>query len=386
MTTLISFLGKGRDNTQTGYRTATYRFDANFVYTVPFFGIALTKYIKPDRLILIGTAASMWDVFFEHQAGVNDQLLALTDAVASNKVSEDMLKDFATGVSRQLGVDVQCVLIPFARNDHEQIGILQRLAGCVHRNEKVAIDITHGFRHQPMLALVAARYLARIANVTVEEIFYGALEMSMNGEAPVLKLSGMLQMLDWVDALATYDKDGDYGAFASLLIHDGMDKSRADLLGRAAFFERTNNPVKAREALSSVAPDIDAHPGAYAALFKDELQRRIGWAKKGMRHDWELALGSNYLDRHDYLRAAVFMQEAFVTRTIYLDRGDPNDFGVRKDTVDACRDKNKDFKALVYLRNALAHGVKPQNEAIAKLLQDEISLRDEILRLRKTLF
>ncbi len=102
MTTLISFLGKGRDNAQTGYRRATYRFAADFVRTVPFFGMALREYLKPDRLILMGTAASMWDVFFEHHAGVDDQLFALTDAVAGSRVSEDMLEDFSTRVSGTL--------------------------------------------------------------------------------------------------------------------------------------------------------------------------------------------------------------------------------------------------------------------------------------------
>jgi len=356
------------------------------VRTVPFFGMALREYLKPDRLILMGTAASMWDVFFEHQTGVNDQLLALTDAVAGGRVSEDMLEEFSSSVSLRLGIAVQCVLIPYARNTQEQIEILQRLAAHVRQSEHIVLDITHGFRHLPMLALVAARYLARVASVTVDEIFYGALEMSVDEETPVLKLSGMLQMLDWVDSLATYDKDGDYDAFASLLVQDGMDESRADLLRRAAFFERTSNPVKARETLNSVAPDINAHPGDYAALFKDELQRRIGWAKKGARHDWEQALGIAYLDRRDYLRAAVFLQEAFVTRAIYDDRRDPNDFDVRKDTVDTCRSKNNDFKTLVYLRNALAHGVKPQNDAIARSLHDEVSLRKAMLRLRKSLF
>ncbi|HRD94530.1 MAG TPA: TIGR02221 family CRISPR-associated protein, partial [Accumulibacter sp.] len=69
MNTLISFLGKGQPDQQTGYRTTNYRFDAGFSRAVPFFGLALTEYLKPDRLVLVGTAGSMWDVFF-HREGV----------------------------------------------------------------------------------------------------------------------------------------------------------------------------------------------------------------------------------------------------------------------------------------------------------------------------
>ena len=50
MNTLISFLGKGKADARTGYRTANYRFDASFSRSVPFFGIALAEYLKPDRL------------------------------------------------------------------------------------------------------------------------------------------------------------------------------------------------------------------------------------------------------------------------------------------------------------------------------------------------
>ena len=71
MTTLISFLGKQ----QKGYRTATYRFDAGFVREVPFFGMALAEYLKPDRLILLGTSGSMWDVFFERESKDIDESL-----------------------------------------------------------------------------------------------------------------------------------------------------------------------------------------------------------------------------------------------------------------------------------------------------------------------
>ena len=99
--------------------------------------------------------------------------------------------------------------------------------------ENLSLDVTHGFRHLPMLALVAARYLARVVSVKVEELYYGALEMTTpDGETPVLRLGGLLAMLDWVEALAPYDKDGDSGVFAPLLPADGMDKGKAEVKGR----------------------------------------------------------------------------------------------------------------------------------------------------------
>ena len=208
MTTLISFLGKG-DN-KKGYRSATYRFDDSSTNTVSYFGLALANYLKPERLIIIGTAGSMWDVFFEQQGAPDDDILALIDAVHESRVELDMLTAQEERLKEKFGFPVICSLIPYARSNKEQSIILSTLAKLVQDNETVAIDVTHGFRHLPMLALVAARYLTHIKNVRIDGLYYGALDMIEANETPVLRLDGMLQMLDWVESLATYEKDEVY--------------------------------------------------------------------------------------------------------------------------------------------------------------------------------
>lgn len=384
MTTLISFLGKQ----QQGYRTATYRFDAGYSACVPFFGMALAEYLHPDRLILLGTSGSMWDVFFERQTeDIDDALLRISDAAASNAVTEDLLADHALRLSAKLGYPVECLLIPYARDEAEQTAILAEIADTLSGNERVVLDVTHAFRHLPMLALVAARYLKHVRHVEVTDIYYGALEMTPpGGETPVLRLGGMLAMLDWVDALATYEKDGDYGPFAALLEADGMEPGRAALLEKAAFFERTGNPVKAKETLTSVIASVERHDGPLGRLFRDELVKRLGWFRAPDRAGWEFELAGAYLARRDYLRAATFLYEAFVTRAT-LDTGNsPNDFDQRKQAYGAAREENPDAKTLEYLRNSLAHGVRPRDDRHARLLATEGTLRDTLSQLCKSLF
>ncbi|MBN8447802.1 MAG: TIGR02221 family CRISPR-associated protein [Candidatus Accumulibacter sp.] len=387
MNTLISFLGKGKADPQTGYRTATYRFDAGFSRRVPFFGMALTEYLKPDRLVLVGTAGSMWDVFFEREGTDDDAMLHLMAAVEAGQVDEQMLALPRQELAQQLGIPVDCLLIPYARDPAEQAEILRRLAGVVQPGENLSLDVTHGFRHLPMLALVAARYLARVVDVKVEELYYGALEMTTpDGETPVLRLGGLLAMLDWVEALATYDKDGDYGVFAPLLAADGMDKGRAELLTRAAYFERTGNPVRARETLGTVFPSVEAHRGALGGLFSETLKKRISWFRRGKRDDWELSLADAYRERGDYLRAATFMYEAFVTRACNERRDDPTDFELRKQNYASARAQQPEVAKLEYLRNSLAHGVRPRAEQEARTLDDEGRLRSMLKSLRNKLF
>lgn len=381
-TTLISILGKGQSDPKTGYRMATYRFDDGFVRTVPFFGLALAQYLQPDRLILLGTSGSMWDVFFDHHRDGEETIdsLDLIEAVEQSCVTAQLLAQHSQHLAAKLGYPVECVLIPFAQTLPEQIDVLTTLAAHVKKGEQVVLDVTHGFRHLPMLALVAARYLAHVAKVTVNELYYGALEMTpAGGETPVLRLAGLLHMLDWVEALASYDKDGDYGVFAPLLERDGMEASRANLLDRAAFFERTNNPVKAREALSSVFPSIEAHRGALSQLFREELSSRIRWFREPERHQWEASMARASLARHDYLRATIQMFESVTTRAANDFRlGDPNNHDVRKEALRELRERNRgareDLKQLEYLRNALAHGQRPMDNREASLLADRQKL------------
>ncbi len=377
MNTLISFLGKGRANVEHGYQTATYRFDADFSRTVPFFGLALTEYLQPQRLIIVGTAGSMWDVFFERQGANDDEVLTLIESVDNQSVDEAMLDRHRQRLSDKLGLPVDCLLIPYARDTGEQAAILGHLARSVKRGETIDLDVTHGFRHLPMLALVAARYLTHVAAVHVRELYYGALEMTPpGGETPVLKLGGMLRMLDWVEALATYDKDGDYGVFGKLLDMEGLP---GKLLTEAAYFERSANTAKAQSKLDTFDRTKSAPRTPTGILFLPELMGRISWRQGYGRAQWEAALARQYLSRRDYLRAATFGYESLVTEQVERTGGNDDDFNVRESAdkilYEAARGQfgrgdHGNFKQLKDLRNELAHGVRADSKA-KDLINDE---------------
>ena len=382
MTTLISFLGKGRYE-KDGYRTARYRFDGAFMREVPFFGMALDDYLKPDRLILVGTSGSMWDVFFEREGHQNDEsLLELIEAVESDAVDTSLLQSHAGHLAERLGHPVDCLLIDYARDPAGQARLLGQLAASLTEGEHIAMDVTHSFRHLPMLALIAARFLTRVRNVLIEDIYYGAYDMKdpASDEVPVLRLKGMLKMLDWVDALSSYDKDGDYSVFSGLLADDGMPEGRARILESASFQERVNHLEGARQKLSASLEAIATHQGPLGSLFRPELEARVAWVRKPERSQRELALADAYLARRDYLRTAIFLLEGLITREVDRRKGIANNYEERDEARKALGQNDKRFKQLEWLRNALAHGQRSQDTATAKLLSDESALRDALQR------
>lgn len=394
-TTLISLIGKGRLDPKTGYRTARYHYPDGQVRETPFFGMGLNDCIRPDKLILVGTRGSMWDVFFEHQkAGGDESILALINAVHTESVTQDMLTAPEQQLSARFGIPVQCLLIPYAENESEQAQILLELAGAVQPGEHIILDVTHGFRHLPMLALVAARYLKYVGRVQIQDVYYGALEMTGgNGETPVLNLGGMLRMLDWVEALAVYEHSGDYGIFKELFEADGMPADRTAMLGRAAYFERSSNPVQARQNLTGAFKHIQQHSGALGRLFSAPLAENVAWFEGESRAEWEISLADLYLARHDYLRAIIFMLEGFISLSVLRKRfSDVNDYDQREAARHEERFRSDDFQLLTKLRNAMAHGSLPsksKNEIIKtarRLLLNEEVLELELKKLRERIF
>lgn len=386
MTTLISFLGKQ----SRGYTRARYQFEDGTLHEEPFFGLALRNYLRPERLILLGTSGSMWDVFFQSETpGSDDAQIRLMEATEAQEVTNEHLQEHAIRLEAKLQIPVKCQLISFARNEAEQVEILAGLAESLTAGEQVVLDVTHAFRHLPMLALVAARYLSRVRKVKVQDIYYGALGMSTpEGNTPVLKLGGMLEMLDWVDALATFDKAGDYSSFAPLFERAGQPNA-AEQLQRAAFLERTNQVGQARAPLRDFRAQQPGSMSPTFSLFRDQLDARTAWVEHQTFTDRQEKLAEEYLAKGDYLRAATLGFESIVSRLVQIRGGlDPMSYEHRNmmktELDDEIRRAGRNrtltpaqsaYRDLRELRNALSHGSRSSFGEIQSVIATEASLK-----------
>lgn len=361
MTTLISFLGKSRRGSAVGYQRATYAFDDGQRVQTPFFGSALMQRLRPQRMLLLGTAGSMWDVLdFDTEA---PEWAELTEASERAEVTQELLDRVSTR-TRGAMQGAELVLIPYCRDEVEQVELLADLAARVVEREEVVLDITHGFRHLPLLALVAARYLSHVRSAVVSDIYYGALEMTADGTTPVLKLDGLLRMLDWIEAFAAHDASGNYGVFASLLVRDGMKQASADSLERAAHLERVTNSTQAREIVTPMLAEVGDLGGA-TRLFSDQLARRLSWARKPSRDARERALFDAYLERKDFLRASIYLQESAISAACNRLTIDSNEHAAREQARETLKG-SPSFRDLSDIRNMLAHGTAAGNTTRAK--------------------
>ena len=384
-TTLFTFLGRVPKK-EGRYRTTRYDFgDGELTDPVAFFGWPLTQRLSPDRLVIFGTTGSMWDHLFEVDQDLGSQLekerLELIKTTARKSVCRKHLERMEPLLEARLECEVKLDLIPYCRNESEQVEVLRRFSCHVAERDSVHLDITHGFRTLPMLGVLAALYLRRVRRAEIAGIWYGFFDPDTQ-EAPVQDLMGVLHIADWLEALAIYDRDGDYGAFKDLVGPAG------ELLQRAAFFERTSNPVEAREALTAWACRTDRFPEGDAAadLFGEELEGRVAWHDGPHRAAWEQDLAHIYLEKGDYLRAVIYGMEAVITGEALRRCADGQNFGERIRLRNKLREDNEEFEKLAYLRNALAHGPRSETRQVASAMTDETRLRESIGNLFEILF
>lgn len=169
-------------------------------------------------------------------------------------------------------------------------------------------------------------------------------------------------------------------------MRDGLPHGRADLLKDAAFCVRLQHPEAARDRLRSVVPALEQHQGPLTQMFKKQLLERLRWFKAPSRQERELQLADEHLVRRDYLRAAIFMQEACITRETMAAGRDVTHFKDRDDERRSVTTPGTYLLELANLRNGMAHGVLPTNIDTLNALRDEPSLRQRLEALRMQLY
>jgi CRISPR-associated Csx2 family protein len=383
----ISFLGKARQDPKTGYRPACYRFDNQTAVKTAFFGPGLASIVQPDRFYILGTAGSMWDVLLEAQGGQDaseNARLELWDKANRNEVDDALLAGFEPLVSARLGVPCFLRIIPYAQDEAGQVALLSRLAEWAGRDDELVLDVTHGLRHLPMLMLVAAHYLERVRGAKVSEIYYGALELTpQDGDTPVLKLSGLLRLLDWVQALAAYDASGDYGAFPDLLRQAGLPQEITETMKNAAFFERTMRPGQAKGQLRRVLDRLDdSILDPPAKLFVPVLRERLAWIEGEHYYLRQKNQALRLLEVRDYRGAAMSAFEAFISKQVQERDGDISNFNDRESAKSAFEEDAAGgnqalfsaYRDLRDLRNALSHGDVQSRKEVQGALSSEALL------------
>ncbi len=397
MDILVTTLGKARKNDGGRYNTLNYRFEDGFEFASSFFMQALLEYRKhiqrkPDLVLVLGTASSMWDALLEQTSLEDVDLMnTLLHESEAGAVSADTLARLSRALTVPFGVEIKCVLIPAGRNSAEQANIQRIIAEQIPDGASVCFDVTHGYRILPLLQLLAVFYLIQTRNAKITEIFYGAADMR-NAEtppvAPVIRLDFVKDMLEWLTRLPLAEETGRYDQLAALFAQERPELAEA--LKQHSMQLRTNQTVSAHKSAVKIVALLDKpfdDPGA--ELYRPILQRKFSWSRGVDLAEWQILSAKAAVRAGDLLRATILLREARISLAL-LPEEQANSGKREEANKNLNQETDADDELLLVLRNCLAHADQPKDNQLGKrireLLQNEQKLTETLNRIADKLY
>jgi CRISPR-associated Csx2 family protein len=121
--------------------------------------------------------------------------------------------------------------IPEAYSESEIWELFTRIFNVLKSNDEVILDITHGFRSLPMLAMVLLSYAKALKNIKVRGVYYGAFEAlgpsfsiddfipdPTDRRAPVIDLTAFASLQDWTYSARNFVSTGKPSSIADLTL------------------------------------------------------------------------------------------------------------------------------------------------------------------------
>lgn len=313
--TLISFIGKA--NNKTGYRKTSYTLNGQKSDEVTFICKALYDFLKPEKILIIGTVGSCWSEVLtnflseEKLSSHSDLTQRLRKREESNtgdtreNVSRDV-DEISLLISKELNIEFICRIY----DENSENELFTTIIENISHGDTITLDVTHGFRFTPMCALMAIQYLAYIKNIEIEKIYYGWLENNLD-KKPVKDLSWMLSLNKWITAFSQYNKTNDISIFSQLIGNQEAEKTIND----ASFYEKLTYASNSIDKLKELDVErIFDSEDPVLRSFKEPFSEKLAYINEKTTSRAIFKLSQQYLEARDYMHAVIYLHETFMVR------------------------------------------------------------------------
>lgn len=225
--------------------------------------------------------------------------------------------------------------VPTGSTKAELWSVFSTIVDSVEEGDSIIVDVTHGFRSQPMLLLMAVMFLRTAKHCTVEGVYYGAYDSARPETTPVFDLTPFIDMVDWSHAVEAYFASGSTSGMKSLTRTakpkpgEQVDLSRRStivtdlhILSQNLMTSRTGKVGEAaRRVTSSIAEAKEGkqEPRPIAYLL-DRLEKKVSQLALAGTHQTNEALLENHYQQvcwlidHGHYNAALSLgRELYVT-------------------------------------------------------------------------
>lgn len=400
---LVSVLGRGRQHKDgTGYTSVKYCFEDGYEHESSFFTHSLWRWLKntsrePDALIILGTSGSMWDALWDvlpeniqNSEEIGNWKTYLHQICRDEKTSiEDLDVRKAPFSLLPFSSGLKLDLIPDCRNSRDIQTFCQVLLSHLEPGDEVILDITHGYRHLPVLASFLTTSLRWLMNIVVRDVFYGAMEMGTNSSegvytVPVVNLGYAATLFEQGAAYATFNITGRYGALAQFFPDYEKDIRLADYYENIGQIHAAQ--PYAEKLCQSFFETKDSIDDAWLATAAHELMQEWRWSRDEELHQRMFTMATNLFRRDEFYKSIIMLQEAFhlyVQKQIYgaykIGKTHAQRDGIKEDSLRWMKAHLHDedmyhIDLLRRLRNALAHSQQGSNRQLSKIIASRSKL------------
>jgi len=380
--TLVSFLGRGPyrpDGSRGDYRPTRYAFASDtgevlwisqpqkhFAYAAFQACHEIPRRRLFDEVVILGTSGSMWDALvdsFGAMRGVelSEEIFHLSDLVDRNQVSQGVLDRFSKVLSDGDRLKIRLSLITTATDPLSQGSILSEIESSVNAGDEVVLDVTHGLRHLPMIGLAAASLITSHKSARIDDIAYGALELTVDGVTPVISLRWIVKLFSAIGGMSEMSRRQNMRplmeCFPSGILRNLMEDA-AYKLNVMRIDEASLAARKCVEQLDRCVNNLPPELALIAGVLRDRLLRFTKHSRSllGLTQMAKLAL-----EEDDFLRTAIYLAEA---ADIAIAKGVPGD--------------DDEDRRLKLVRNWLAHAGRLQVSAEDRAVKTQIASRNQL--------
>ena len=297
---------------------------------------------KPNKLLIIGTSGSGWsDVLEWYSLDLPNEKKKWADEIgkkiAEHKNTFSDWKSIENFIKEAANFEMVKIAIVEPGSTQEQLEeypeiLLNAFKDIVDekRNTKIIFDISNGFRSMPLYITMFVRYAGLINRSQIEySMYYGMYEASTSQGTPLVDLSAVSELTDWVNAISEFQSLGSVKGLCECLnreVGKQSDQVKQDQIKYVIRqFEQfdcawnVNNLYYLENGIKQISTldtkDLPVSETAKLMLnsLRDEFSRRFK-KKEKYNYSWLLiSLSELFTEQGRYGVAAVALQEGFVT-------------------------------------------------------------------------
>lgn len=222
------------------------------------------------------------------------------------------------------------VLLADGKNEEQMWSNFEAIFDILEEGDQVYIDVTHSFRSIPIIIMSVINYAKFIKNITINAIYYGAFDATVDGITPIFDLSLFNIITDWTIGAEKFINAGDSESITKI-----MEKTVGSIL------RDTKGASEEAQICKTINKNLKAFSDALYTVRGDEISK-VGGQLKG-----SLELIKKIEENHVLKPFEKILEKIYEKVHFYTNFGSSENFQYKvnivrdiHDTVKLCRDLN----------------------------------------------